>query len=152
TQFGATGWDSLDRISQVVDNDVIEWSDHGPGATGADGVDIVADGAYSAGDATLNTVMNGDVAWETGGGRSRSTPVAAGAAALVYQAYRQAHGGTVPAGFNVQAKRILKSAASDLGYDSFTQGSGSLNAGRAVKAAGGTGATVTPNEWRVGDY
>ena len=92
TQFGGTGWDSIKDYSQVVDNDVMVWSDRGPGATGTPGVDVVADGAYSPGDATLNTVLDGRIAWATWGGTSRSTPVAAGAAALVYQAWREAHG------------------------------------------------------------
>ena len=35
TQFGGTGWDSIANLSQVADNDVIEWSNRGPGATGA---------------------------------------------------------------------------------------------------------------------
>ena len=48
TQFSGTGWDSIKNYSQVVDNDVIEWSNRGPGANGADGVDIVADGALRA--------------------------------------------------------------------------------------------------------
>ena len=37
-------------------------------------------------------------------------------------------------------KAILKSSANDLGYDNFTQGSGSIDAGKAVAAATGTGA------------
>ena len=49
TQYGATGWDSITWYSQVNDNDVANWSDRGPGATGGTGVDIVADGAYSPG-------------------------------------------------------------------------------------------------------
>ena len=81
TQFGATGWDSIKNYSQVTDNDVIGWSDRGPGATGTNAIDVVADGAYSSGDATLNTILDGHVAWTTWGGTSRSTPVAAGAAA-----------------------------------------------------------------------
>jgi subtilase family protein len=152
TQFGATGWDSIAKIGQVVDDDVMVWSNRGPGATGANGVDVVADGAFSSGDITLNSVRNGDVAWETWGGTSRSAPVAASATALVYQAYRQAHPGAVPSGFYATAKTILKSSADDLGYDSFTQGSGSIDAARAVKAAGSGGTTVSPGEWRVGDY
>ena len=152
TQFGATGWDSIAKIKQVVDNDVISFSNRGPGATGSTGPDVVADGAYSSGDATLNTVLDGRTAWETWGGTSRSTPVAASATALIYQAYRAAHGGNVPAGFYDTARGILKSSAKDLGYDSFTQGTGSVDAGRAVRAAAGREATVTPDEWRVGDY
>ena len=90
TQFGGTGWDSIDRTEP----------DHRQRRHGLvqprlrrerrHGVDVVADGAYSAGDATLNTVLDGRIAWETWGGTSRSTPVAAGATALVYQAWRKA--------------------------------------------------------------
>ncbi|HSL32745.1 MAG TPA: S8 family serine peptidase [Candidatus Limnocylindrales bacterium] len=153
TQFGGTGWDSIKNHSQIRDNDVIAWSDRGPGATGANAVDVVADGAYSAGDATLNTVLNGNTAWTTWGGTSRSTPVAAGAAALVYQAWRQANGATTPPGFALQARDIIKSSAKDLGYDAWTQGAGSVDAFAAVNvAAGASGAVVTPSEWRPGDY
>ena len=75
-------------LSQVVDNDVDGVVEPRPRRHRAAGVDVVADGAYSAGDMTLNTVLDGTDAWETWGGTSRSTPVAAGAAALVYQAWR----------------------------------------------------------------
>ncbi len=152
TQFGATGWDSLTKIRQAPDNDITPWSDRGPGATGSPGIDIVADGAYSSGDSTLNAVGDGDTAWETWGGTSRSTPVAVGATALLYQAYRKAHSGNIPGGFSLAAKRMLKSSAQDLGYDIFTQGAGSLDADRAVKAARGAATAVSPDEWRVGDY
>ncbi|HEX5622632.1 MAG TPA: S8 family serine peptidase [Solirubrobacteraceae bacterium] len=152
TQFGATGWDSLAKIREAPDNDVISFSNRGPGATGSTGPDLVADGAYSSGDATLNTVLDGRNAWGTWGGTSRSTPVAVSATALVYQAYKKAHGGSVPAGFYDTARNILKSSAKDLHYDAFTQGAGSLDAGRAVRAAAGKDTTVAPDEWRVGDY
>ncbi len=148
TQFGTTGWDSIANASQVVDNDVMVWSNRGPGATGSAGVDIVADGAFSAGDITLNAVGDGRFAWATWGGTSRSTPVAAGAAALVYQAL----GDPGSAGVADQVTSILKSAATDLEHSSYVQGAGSLHAGRAVQAALGSGATVTPDEWRTGDY
>lgn len=56
---------------------------------------MVADGAYSAGAVNLGRALeegkNGQNAWETWGGTSRSTPVTAGATALVYQAFRKAH-------------------------------------------------------------
>ena len=75
TNFGSTGWDSIANYSQVTDNDVIEWSNRGPGANGRNGVDVVADGSYAPGDATLNTILDGQNAWVTWGGTSRSTPV-----------------------------------------------------------------------------
>ncbi len=152
TQFGGTGWDSIDRISQVVDNEVMVWSNRGFGATGSPGVDVVADGAYSAGDITLNTILNGTDAWLSWGGTSRSAPVAAGATALIYQAWKQAHGPTLPPGFYRTAKDLLKSSSLDLGYDSTIQGAGSVDAGDAVQAALGKRASLSPNEWRVGDY
>ena len=152
TQFGGTGWDSIKNESQIVDNDVMVWSNRGPQATGGNGVDVVADGAFSPGDKTLNTALDGRVAWETWGGTSRSTPVAVAATALVYQAWRQAHGGAIPAGFYTTAKQILKSSSQDLGYESWIQGSGSVDAGRAVKVASGTDAYVSPDNWRPGNY
>jgi hypothetical protein len=152
TQFGGTGWDSIVRTSQIVDNDVMVWSNRGPTATGAPGVDVVADGAFSSGDITLNAILDGRFAWETWGGTSRSAPVAASVAALVYESYRKSHPGSVPAGFYAQVKDILKSSAKDLGYDGYIQGAGSVDAGRAVKVASGAETGVTPNEWRVGDY
>ncbi|HEY7379893.1 MAG TPA: S8 family serine peptidase [Gaiella sp.] len=152
TQFGGTGWDSIVRLSQIPDNDVMVWSNRGPGATGAVGVDVVADGAFSSGDITLNAVLDGRYAWETWGGTSRSAPVAASATALVYQAYKATHGGAVPAGFYSTAKDILKSSSQDLGYSSYIQGAGSVDAARAVKGAAGTGPKVSPSEWRPGSY
>ena len=128
------------------------WSNRGPQATGGNGVDVVADGAFSPGDLTLNSALDGRVAWETWGGTSRSTPVTVAATALVYQAWRQSHGGTIPAGFYATAKRIVKSSAQDLGYESWIQGSGSVDAGRAVRVASGTDAFVSPDNWRPGDY
>ena len=153
TQFGGTGWDSIRNISQVVDDDVMVWSNRGPGATGSTGVDVVADGAFSAGDLTLNSVLSGNFAWETWGGTSRSAPVAAGATALIYDAWTDANGAAIPAGFALTARGILKSSAEDLGYGSWIQGAGSVDAGMAVQVAAGTGgASVSPDQWRVGDY
>ncbi|MFW6203538.1 MAG: S8 family serine peptidase [Actinomycetota bacterium] len=151
TQFGGTGWDSIERTSQIVDNDVMVWSNRGPGATGSPGVDVVADGAFSAGDVTLNAVLDGRTAWATWGGTSRSSPVAAGATALVYESWRES-GADVSGGFYETARDILKSSAADLRYDSTIQGAGSVDAGRAVASAAGDAARVSPHEWRVGDY
>jgi hypothetical protein len=152
TQFGGTGWDSIRDISQVTDDDVMVWSNRGPGATGSTGVDVVADGAFSAGDLTLNAVLSGNNAWETWGGTSRSAPVAVGATALIYDAWTDVNGEVIPAGFAVTAKEILKSSAEDLGYDSWLQGAGSVDAAMAVEVATNGGASVSPDQWRVGDY
>ena len=152
TQFGGTGWDSIKNESQIVDNDVIVWSNRGPAATGGAGVDVVADGAFSPGDETLNAVLDGRTAWATWGGTSRSTPVTAATAALVYQAWRSTHAST-PDFFNLRVKRMVKSSAQDLGSESWIQGSGSVDAARAAHAATSTsGSFVAPDSWRPGSY
>ena len=121
TKFGSTGWDSIANYSQVTDNDVIEWSNRGPGANGRNGVDVVADGAYAPGDATLNTVVDGQNAWDDVG---RHQPLDAG---------HRRRGGADPAGLQGGARLVRRleptvqddpasPRPNDLGYDSFDAG------------------------------
>ncbi len=151
TQMGSTGWDSIANLDQITYNDVQSWSNRGPGARGTVGVHVVAEGAYGAGDMPLNVSgFDGWNAWETWGGTSRSGPVAAGNLALVYQAYRE-ETGTWPT-CDV-ARQILMSGATNIHYDVFVQGAGSVNADRATDVAGGRyGVYVAPDAWSAGDY
>src|SRR6201996_1809590 len=85
------------------------------------------------------------------GGTSEASPVTAGAAALVIQAFRQYHHGTSPSPALV--KQFLTGTAGDLDLPAAEQGSGLLNADAAVQAAehyqgstggsAGTGRVVT---------
>ena len=67
------------------------------------------------------------------GGTSQSSPLTAGAAALVIEAYENTHHGVRPSPAVV--KQILTSTATDLGHPAYEQGAGLLNTLKAVQAA-----------------
>ena len=70
---------------------------------------------------------------ELEGGTSQAAPLTAGAAALVIQAYRQAHHGASPSPAAV--KKIIVSTAQDISAPAEQQGAGLLDAYAAVLAA-----------------
>jgi subtilisin family serine protease len=84
------------------------------------------------------TDNNGNLAnLQVFGGTSQSSPFTAGAAALVIQAYRRAHGGASPS--PDQVRRVLDSSADDLHLPAQDQGAGLLNSLRAVQLAASLG-------------
>ncbi len=157
TEYGSTGWDSITSTMQIMNNDVTPFSNRGPGARGTSGTDVVAGGAFAAGAQELNYysistwgTLDGNMAWDSWGGTSRSAPVAGGILALIYQAYMDANG-TWPD--FVTAKSLLMSSATDLNYDTFTQGAGSVNGDAGTMIASGEyGLYVDGYDWQPGDF
>lgn len=152
TLYGSTqgDFDSIESIDQIQYNDVMSWSDRGPTAMGDVGVHILANGAWGAGDMPLNETLDGWNSWEVWGGTSKSSPTAAGNLALVYQAFKQREGRWPT---NLEARGILVAGADQAYNDTFTEGSGTLNALDSVRlAAGLAGGYVEPDNFAFGDY
>ncbi len=157
TEYGSTGWDSITSTMQIMNNDVTPFSNRGPGARGTSGTDVVAGGAFAAGAEQLNYyvyptwgVLDGNRAWASWGGTSRSAPVAGGILALIYQAYKDANGDWPDF---LTAKNLLMSSATDLNYDTFTQGAGSVNGDMGTLIASGEyGLYASGDEWQPGDF
>jgi hypothetical protein len=127
-------------------------------------ISALSSGGVSQSGRTLDVVAPGDLNWalcsphpakyqactnfagapadlELTGGTSEASPLTAGTAALVIQAYRQAHNGKTPTPAVV--KQIIVSTAEDISGPADDQGAGMLDAYAAVLAARSyAGATV----------
>jgi hypothetical protein len=133
----------LTKNRGFIDNNITVFSSSGFTQKNARLLDVVAPGDSGWALCSLNQAMFGDCGdltnefgptpIEAFGGTSESSPLTAGVAALVIQAYRSTHGGNDPSPALV--KRIIKSTATDLGAPSVEQGAGLINALAAVNAA-----------------
>lgn len=161
-QFGAQSTTTIRRTDQITFGDLIPFGNRGPGASGRPGVGVTANGnvgwgavplnleALSAARATGSVAGAGHAAQAPWAGTSRSTPVASAAAALTYQAFRAARGRWPTA---AEAKAILFAGARFNGYDVFSTGAGTVDAGDSARIAAGRGGVyATPPEWTVGDW
>jgi Subtilase family/Peptidase inhibitor I9 len=124
-----------------INNNISAFSSGGFGQFKARTVDVVAPGDSGWALCSTNTAIYADcrdfngnpTAFEAFGGTSESSPLTAGEAALVIQAYRSTHGGVNPSPALV--KQIIMSTATDLGAPAEEQGAGLINSLAAVNAA-----------------
>jgi len=130
------------NVTGYENSQMIFWSSEGPTADGRLDPDICAPGAWGETLARSNAT-----AYLQFGGTSMATPIAAGVGALVYQAYKQAHG-VFPSPAVV--REILMNTATNLGYPANRQGAGCVNATKAVLAALGEAPYSSTDEINTG--
>ncbi|MEB3860875.1 MAG: S8 family serine peptidase [Desulfurococcales archaeon] len=112
--------------------EVVSWSDRGPTNLGLAKPDVVNIGSFAWARAPVLTGLgDGAQAYDLFGGTSEATPMTSGTVALIVEAFMKATGEKPSPGL---VKTVLKSTATDLGYDPYVQGSGHVNAYKAVKA------------------
>ena len=141
--YAQTNYGAQPLAKGYLNNNISSFSSGGFAQTAARTVDVVAPGDLSWALCSTNSTLYGDCSnfqntntntpIESFGGTSESSPLTAGEAALVIQAYRSTHGGYSPSPALV--KQIIKSTATDLGAPSSEQGAGLINAYAAVHAA-----------------
>jgi hypothetical protein len=132
SQLSSGGW---------VSNNISGLSSGGFTQFGPHTVDVVAPGDLGWSLCSANTASFSNCTDNAGrptniqdfGGTSESSPLTAGTAALVIQAYEKTHGGVRPSADLV--KRIIVSSATDLHVPAEEQGAGLVNALKAVQTA-----------------
>ena len=135
------GAQDLVKTSGWVSNQISPLSSGGFAQNTPRTVDVVAPGDLGWSLCSSNVALFNDCTSFAGlgtpitdfGGTSESSPLTAGLAALVIQAYRSTHHGASPTPAVV--KEIIMSTATDLDAPAFEQGAGLINSLQAVHAA-----------------
>lgn len=126
-------------------DEVVAFSSRGPNVLGKVKPNVLGNGEWAPRVRPILSTHNGRTAWDKdGGGTSNATPHVAAITALIYQAYKTAHGEFPTSDV---ARDILMSSADDIDEEVFAQGAGTINARRAVELAMGTakdGALIRP--------
>ncbi len=154
SQFGTFNflgtYETVTLPARVNYGDLLSFSGRGPDAGGTRPLDLVSNGMAGTGAAPLTAYGDGRQAYVHWYGTSRSAPMTAGIAALVYQAFYQQHG-RYPTW--QEARTLLRSGAEDAHNDPLAQGAGLPNAFRSVQAAVGEyGVVISPSVLTAGDW
>ncbi len=133
--FGQNGF--LATFGRTTSDNIAAFTSRGPTTDGRPRPDLVAPGDYGWALYPRQKSDDGPTTppYNVGlfGGTSQATPVTAGAAALVVEAYERAHAGARPSPAAVRS--ILMSSARDLGFPAMDQGAGRVDAWQAVQTA-----------------
>ncbi|MCE4617221.1 MAG: S8 family serine peptidase, partial [Desulfurococcales archaeon] len=118
---------------------VISWSDRGPTQFGYTKPDVsnIGSFAWSVG-RPIDGYGDGLYAFDLFGGTSEATPMTAGSIAIIIQALRDNGYSVDP----MTVKTLVKSTATPMGYDAFSQGSGHVNITNAINTILDGGFTV----------
>lgn len=137
--------DEILSIDQVLFGDIQPWSNRGPSALGTIEPNVVAVGAWATGDVPI--FGDGAASWAVWGGTSLACPMAAGTAALFYEAYTSARGERPT--YDV-VRDLMMAGARDLSYPVLEQGAGQVDAEKLVRLALGQEVLASPSSWQVG--
>jgi hypothetical protein len=136
------GIQPLTKNGGYIDDNISSFSSGGFSQQYARTVDAVAPGDLGWALCSTNQALFNDCGNYAGdapapievfGGTSESSPITAGEAALIIQAYRSTHGGADPSPALV--KKIILSTATDINAPTFEQGAGLINSLAAVNLA-----------------
>ncbi len=151
--YRVDGWNMFDGGPNPWYGEVTSMTSTGPHAKGSHGPDIMTNGQFGYGADPINQQVNnighfqGNNSWTLWSGTSLSAPNAAGIAALVYQAYVEAHGEAPDA---ATLKNIIMQGANDINNTPNLQGPGDANALHSVLIAQGHGLYSEEFQWRPG--
>ncbi len=151
--YRVDGWNMYDGGPNPWYGEVTGMTSTGPHAKGSHGPDIMTNGQFGYGADPLNQQIaniggfQGNNSWTLWSGTSLSAPNAAGIAALVFEAYVDAHGEAPDA---ATLKNIIMQGANDINNTPNLQGPGDANALNSVLIAQGEGLYSEEFQWRPG--